>query len=335
MRITPFMVLNKLTKSLEKNLNDYATLNERIATTQKINKPSDDVSGLSRAMDYNVSISANNQYSRNIDEASSQLTYANTILGSISSALQEVKADAVSAQNGELDATTKSTLVQTTTQLRDQLLSLTNSEFRGRNIFSGYRTNLQAYNSSTYAYQGDAGNMNVQIAKGATIPVNVPGSTAFSYTLTSPEVVKLGSGQYAHYTQGTGTTINVEIRDTDDTTVLDTFSFSNVIQMTDTLSSAISSDNTLRIQALIKPFDTALQQITNVQANVGAWMNRLDDQTNILTDNNLNLKNSFSTIMADNSTETAAKLKQSEAVLTALRESSAKILSNSLLDFLS
>jgi flagellar hook-associated protein 3 FlgL len=334
MRITPFMVFDQLTKSLQNNLNDYATLNERLATTKKINKPSDDVFGLSRAMDYSVSLSANNQYSRNIDEASSQLNYANTVLSTISSTLQQVKQNAVSGMNGSLDATNQAILVKNTSQLRDQLLSLGNSQFRGRYIFSGFRTNQNAFTAGTYAYQGDAGSINAQIDKNAALPVNVPGSTVFSYTLSAPDVVQLSSGQYVHYTPGAGTTVNVEIRDTDNTTVLDTFNFSNAIQMTDTLSSAIAGGNALRTQALIKPLQNILQQVTNVQADVGAWMSRLDDQTSILSDSNLTLKNSLSNVIQDNATETAAELKQSETVLTALRQSSANILSNSLLDFI-
>jgi len=328
------MVFDQLTNSIQNNLNDYAALNERVATTKKINKPSDDVFGLSRAMDYNLDITANTQYNRNIDEATSQLTYANTVLGTISSTLQSVQQDAISGENGSLDPTTQSTLAQDTTQLKNQLLSLGNSQFSGRYIFSGFRTNQSAFNTTTYAYQGDTGSINVQIDKGTTLPVNVPGSTAFSYTLKAPEVVQLGGGQYVHYTQGAGNTINVEIRDTNDTTVLDNFSFSNVIQMTDTLSSAISGGNALRVQALIKPFNDALQHVTNVQANVGAWMNRLTDQKSILNDSTTNLQDSLSNVMDDDTAETAAELKQSETVLSALRESSSQVLSNSLLDFL-
>ena len=334
MRITPFMVFDQLTKSIQNNLNNYATLNERISTSQKINKPSDDVYGLSRAMDYNVSISANGQYSRNIDEASSQLGNVNTVLSTISSTIQQIKQNAVSAENGALDPTVQSTLVQNTQQLQSQLLSLSNSQFRGRYIFSGDRTNQNAYDSTTYAYQGDTGSINAQIDKNDTMPENVPGSTAFSYALSAPDVVQLGGGQYVHYTPGAGTTVNVEIRDTDNTTVLDTFSYSNVIQMTNTLSSAIAGGNALRTQALIKPFQDSLQQITNVQANVGSWMSRLNDQKSILADSTTNLQNSLSTVISDDTTQTAAELKQSETILTALRESSAQVLSNSLLDYL-
>jgi flagellar hook-associated protein 3 FlgL len=334
MRITSFMVFDQLAKSLQDNLVDYAAINERVATSKKINKPSDDISGLSRAMAYNVNISANSQYSRNIDEGSSQLGYVNTVLGTVSTTLQQIQQDAVSGSNGALDPTTQSALVQDTAQLRDQLLNLGNSQFRGRYIFSGFRTNQNAFDSSTYAYQGDAGSINVQIDKNAALPVNVPGSTAFSYTLGAPDVVQLGGGQYVHYTPGAGSTVNVEIRDTDDTTVLDTFSFSNVIQMTDTLSSAIAGNNALRVQALIKPVRNALQQVTNAQADVGAWMKRLSDQTGIMSDSTLNLQNALSNTMDDNTAETAAALSKSEATITALRTSAAKVLSESLLDFL-
>ena len=328
------MIYDQVTQGIQNNLQEYATLNECLSTSQKINKPSDDVSGLSQAMDYNVSISANNQYSRNISEASSQLGNVNTVLSTVSSTLQQVQQDAVSAANGVLDSTTQPALAQDTAQLRDQLLSLGNTQIDGQYIFSGRWTNQNAFDTTTYAYQGDTGNTNVQIDSNTVLPENIPGSTAFSYTLSAPETVQLSGGQYVQYTPGAGTTVNVEILDTDDTTVLDTFSFSNIIQMTDTLSSAISDGDTLRIQALVQPFQSAVQQVTNVQADVGALMSRLNNQTTLLTNTNENLSNSLSNVMNDDTAQISTELTQSETVLTALRESASQVLSNSLLDFL-
>jgi len=328
------MLYDQLTKSLRNNLDEYAALNERVATGKKINKPSENVVGLTQAMGYRVSIGTNDQYQRNIDEVSSQLGYVDTVLSAVSAAIQQVKSDAVSGQNGALDATNQAILVQNTTQLRDQLLNLGNSVFRGRHIFSGFLTDQNAFNATTYAYQGDAGSIEVQIDKGATLPLNVPGSTAFSYTLSAPDVIHLSGGQYVHYTPGAGTTVAVEIRDTDNVTVLDSFSFSNVIEMTDTLSTAISGSNALRVQALIKPFEKMIQQVMTVQSNVGSWTNRLNAQTGILEQSNLDIKDSLSKVEADDITRTVLVLKQRETMIEALRQSSAKVLSNSLLDFI-
>lgn len=334
MRITPFMIYDQLMRSIQNNLNEYATLNERIATGKKINKPSDDVVGSTRALDYRVSISSNDQFTRNIDEASSQLGFADSILEAVSGAVQQMKNAAVKGASGPLDPTTTTSLTGVTAQFRDQLLNLGNSEFRGRHIFSGFLTNQNAFNPATYAYQGDAGVINVQIDTNAALPVNVPGSGVFSYTLTAPDVVSISGGRFVHYTPGAGTTVNVEIRDTDDTTVLDTFSFSNVIQMTDTLSAAINSGNSLRSEALLKPFDNMLQQVTNVQADVGAWRSHLSDQRDILTNSTLNLQNVLSTIEDDNAVETATALKKVQTTIEALRLSSAQVMSQSLFDFL-
>jgi flagellar hook-associated protein 3 FlgL len=328
------MIFDQLSRSLQNNLNDYSSLNERIATGKKINKPSDDVVGLTQAMGYRLSISANDQFKRNISEANSQLNFANTVLDTVSSAIQQAKNAAIKGASGPLDPTTTTSLTAVTAQLRDQMLNLGNSEFRGRHIFAGFLTNQNAYNAATYAYQGDAGVMNVQIDSNAALPVNVPGSTALSYTLAAPDVVQISGGRFVHYTPGAGTTVNVEIRDTNDTTVLDTFSFSNVIQMTDTLSAAINTGNSLRSEALLKPFDNVLQQVTNVQADAGAWMSHLNDQNAILKNSTVSLQNTLSTIEDDNTVETATMLKKVQTSITALQETAAKVLSQSLLDFL-
>ena len=56
------MVFNELANALIRNQETYGTLNEQLSTGKKINKPSDDVFGMIRAMDYRVSINSNNQF---------------------------------------------------------------------------------------------------------------------------------------------------------------------------------------------------------------------------------------------------------------------------------
>lgn len=328
------MIFDQFLQSLKKNLQNYSVINERLASGKRINKPSDDVIGLMRSMDYRVIIASNDQYDRNISEATAQLTFANTTMTSISDAIQKAKAAAQSSASGDQSPDTTASLVQQTAQLRDQLLSLGNSVFRDRFIFSGFRTNQPAFDSLTYAYQGDAGVINAPIDRTVSVPVNVPGSGVFAYTLGAPDVVQISGGRYVHYTPGAGTTVQVEIRDTDDATVLDTFSFSNVIQMTDTLSSAISSGTTARIEALMKPFNAVLNQTITVQAEIGTRLAQLDDQTARLTAATNTVKTTLNDTEAADPTETAVELQKAQVSLQALRESATKIISQSLMDFL-
>jgi len=179
MRVSSFMIFNQLTRSFQKNLQSLSGLYNKLSSGKKIDKPSDDVIGMVRAMDYKVSINENDQYKRNIDEAYAHLEFAETTISSASEVLIRAKELAVEGANGTLSAEDRSAIAEEIANLRDQLLSLANSRFRDRYIFSGFKTDLEAFDSS-FTYQGDTGEINVMIDRNATIALNVSGNAAFS-----------------------------------------------------------------------------------------------------------------------------------------------------------
>jgi len=334
MRITSFMIFNQLTRSLQRNMEKMSGLYNQLSSGKKMDKPSDDVIGTMRAMDYKLSINGNGQYRRNADEAVAHLDFTEKVTGSVSNALTRIKELALQGVNGTLNAEDRAAIAKEVAQLRDHLLNLSNSKLRDRYVFSGFRTDIESFNPVTFDYQGDTGIINVLIDREAVMPINVLGTNLFSYALAAEDVLRLEDGKYIHYIPGAGTTINVEIRDTDNTTVLDSFSFSNFIQMTDILSSALGNNNLLRIKALLRPLDNSLEQVINVQADVGARLNRLDDQMNRLDDSTYNLKALLSNTEDVDIAETTSDISKTETALQALRQSSAQILSQSLLDFI-
>jgi flagellar hook-associated protein 3 FlgL len=334
MRITPFMVYDQLQQAIQNTQAKYARINNQLGTQKKILSPSDDVSGSLRVLDYQVNISANDQFKNNVNTAMTNLNLTDTTLSSFSSSVAQVKEILFSSINGIIDTSSRTANAQKAAQLRDSLLGMANTDVGGRYLFSGYNSDTRPYNTTTYAYQGDNGDVNIPIDHGVTMAMNVTGGNAFSYTLGAAYVKQIPSGANVHYTPGAGTTINVEIRDQADTTVLDTFSFSNVLQMTDILSTAVNNNDVNRIQALIDPFNSVQNQLSAASATVGARLSSLNDQTTLLNQNTSALKNSLSTIQDIDMTETAVELQKADTTLQALYAASAKIMSQSLLDFL-
>ncbi|MCX7913279.1 MAG: flagellar hook-associated protein FlgL, partial [Thermodesulfovibrionales bacterium] len=229
MRVTTFMIYDQFIRSLQRNLTELSDSNEKLATGKRINKPSDDVVGISRSLDYKVSINLNSQFLRNIDEAMSHLSYTEMRLSLVSETLNRVKELTLLGVSDNIDPLGRRSIANEVKQLRDHLLSLANSKFRDRYVFSGYKTDTQSFNPSTYEYQGDDGYINVVIDKEAAAAINIPGIHIFGYSISTAEQIALNDGRFVHYIPGVGSTITVEIRDTDNSTVLDTFSFTNVI----------------------------------------------------------------------------------------------------------
>jgi flagellar hook-associated protein 3 FlgL len=342
MRVTPFTLFNQLTQALDSTLQDYSKLNETLASGKKIQAPSDDVNGMMRAMDYQLNINDNNQYTRNIATAATGLKFTDTILTSVSDTLLKIKSMITLHSSNVSDPMTIAMDSQTATSLKNMLLDLANTKISDQYVFSGFKSDTQPYqNTSVPAldYQGDSGKVNIPVNKGATVQANVTGNDAFSYTIGAPGttyVKQISGGLNVHYTQGAGTTIDVEIRQADDVSrpADDTFSFSNVMQMTDLLSSAISTNNADRVQALAEPFSQYQTQLATTQTSVGTRLNGLQDQSALLSTVTNTLQDSLSSVTDANMLEVIARIKQTEIALQAIRDSAGRVLQQSLFDFL-
>ncbi len=334
MRVTSFMIYDQLTRSLQRNLEDLAEVQARLASGKKINKPSDDVIGLMRALDYRVSINAGEQYRRNIEEAEAQLGFADAALTSLTDSILRAKGLAVTGASGTLGPDVLATLAQDAAQIKNTLLNLGNSRFRDRYAFAGFRTDQPAFDATTFAYQGDGGLIQAPIDRTGTIPVNIPGSSAFAYTLPAATSASLSGGRFVHYTPGAGTTVQVEIRDTDNVTVLDTFSFSNVIEAVDILGTALAAGDVPRSEALVSVLDRFRTQAINAQAEVGVRLAQLGNQKTRQSATTLTLQQALSAAEDADIARTATELNKVETALQALLKSSSRILSQSLLDFL-
>ena len=180
MRITSFTIFNQLTRSLNSNIRDMSRLSNSLATGKKINSPSDDTSGMMKAMDYKVSINEIEQYRKNINEAESRLGFTDSTLSSVSNALIRARELALQASNGTETAGSRAAIAAEVDDLRDEILKMSNTKFRNRFLFSGFKTDTTAFDPAAgYAYQGDSGEINLKIDKGVTMAINIPGDTVF------------------------------------------------------------------------------------------------------------------------------------------------------------
>ena len=289
MRIASFTIFNQLTRSLNNNLRSMSRLSNMLATGKKINNPSDDVSGMMKAMDYKVSINEIEQYRRNIDQADEHLSYAETTLTSVTNALTRASELAIQASTGTQNDATRAAMAQEVASLRDEIMSLANSKLRNKYIFSGFKTDTQSFDAG-FNYQGDSGEVNVMIDRNAATAINITGEQVF----------------------GTGAT--------------------SIMGTLDTLYNNLIANNPAG--AAIDDLDSALDQIANVRAEIGARLNHLDDRKSNLEDRDITLKTYLSEIQDTDIANTVSEISKTEVALQSLRQSGAEILSQSLLDFL-
>jgi flagellar hook-associated protein 3 FlgL len=91
MRIANVMLYNQLARSLNDNLCDLTDKNNCLSTGKKISKPSDNVLGTIKAMDYKLSIDRNDQYQTNMVQANTFLDFNDKIISQVSDTLGSLK----------------------------------------------------------------------------------------------------------------------------------------------------------------------------------------------------------------------------------------------------
>jgi flagellar hook-associated protein 3 FlgL len=300
MRITSTMLFNQITRALQKNLKALADPSERLSTGKRINKPSDDAIGMSRAMDYKVRIEENNQYMRNTDDAYSFIQYADTVMSSATSSLTRAKELAIQGATDTQSPESRASIAKEVASLRDEMLALANSKMRDRYIFSGYKIDTASFDTS-FSYQGDSGEMNVMIDRTATVAVNIPGDTAFS------------SG---------GKTFMKTLDD------LRYALENNIVNQPNPLTDPPG------IREAITELDNDIDQVANVRADIGARLTYLDKQKTNLEDRSFTFKEFLSNTEDADITESVSEISRAEMALQSLRQSAVNIMSQSLLDFL-
>jgi flagellar hook-associated protein 3 FlgL len=365
MRVTSSMPFNQLARGIKEQMNALTKLNLQLIDGKKITKPSDDVSGTVEALGYRLSLSSNEQYQQNLTRVKTILTFTETQLNQVSDTLNRIKEMALVGGDASITDSERDYYAENTTLLKGFLLDLSNSTYENRYLFSGFRTDQKAYayDSATqrYLYQGDSGQIPFAVDRDMTQVMNFVGSsddpsvtTVFSFTLADAEEVTLSDGSLVTYTAvphpGSGTTsIQVTISHPDhpgDPDYEDQFSFSNFMEMADILAHAWRyeevdgtplnpSEAFRRVQAMVFPLEKAVEQVITVRSELAARQIFLENRDEGLKAEKEVLQNRLSAVQDTDLAETIVSLQQVSMSLEALRRSSARILSQSLFDFLS
>jgi len=102
----------------------------------------------------------------------------------------------------------------------------------------------------------------------------------------------------------------------------------------DNLYNALTTNDQTSIQASVTLLDDANDQVANVRADVGARMNYIEKLKSTHEDRDTELKTMLSNTEDDDLAGTISELTKIQVSLESLRASGAKILSQSLMDFL-
>lgn len=183
MRVNPYFV-NDVLNSLAQTQQQEQTALQQLSTGQRINKPSDDPAGAAVTAQVLDQTSQADSYLQSIGSVNGQLQTADSTLSSVVTALQRAISIGVEGANGTQSDQDRTSMAAEVTGIRDQLISLANTTYQGRPIFSGTSLGtpyvVDSGVTSGVRYDGNDGVNAVTVGNGYQMQSNLPGSQIFS-----------------------------------------------------------------------------------------------------------------------------------------------------------
>ncbi len=174
MRVTNKMMSDNITAQLFRQTEQMAKTQERIITGKRINRPSDDPSGISSTLGYRKTISSLEQYNENIKNAKLHIDTVDNVLGMVGDLLREAKEIAYDTTPDQ-----RAQMAVEVAALREQVLQMTNYQLDGQYVFNGDTTDTPPFTTAPWTYGGDTGTKDVTIGENLSVNIAADGSAIF------------------------------------------------------------------------------------------------------------------------------------------------------------
>jgi flagellar hook-associated protein 3 FlgL len=306
MKVSTSMFFDRASTQLGNVQGSMAKTQEQLSTGKQITKPSDEPDKASLVTRLESEIARQKSYQGNIKSVEIRLTAEETALKNTSDVMFRIKELSVQAASDTLGPADRQTLALEMTELRNQLLSLANSQdSNGNYLFAGSRVSQMPFApdaKGVLTYQGDQARMVVAVGDNRRMNLNIPGSDAFGNVVRD---------------DGKGGRVGV-----------------GFFQSLGDLINSVKGSDRVAIQRGISEIDTLQQSVSDATAQVGTDLNVVDSQTNVLDEITLRLKTTMSDIQDLDYTEAITKMNKDQLALEAAQSSFAKISKLSLFNYI-
>lgn len=294
MRITENKFITNFLSNINRSRDRLVTLQTQIATSKRVNKPSDDPEAANKIILFQSALDRNEQYMKNISEGKSFVEATSLAIDNFTNVLSEVKELLVRAKNGT-HSNELGVYADKIDQLLDEAVHIANTQFNGKYIFGGTQ-NLQP----PYVLSADR----------SSVSVNPNGIT--------------GDIKYA-FGEGVTQTVNINGQEAFQGNQI----FSHLIQIRDNLRNG-HPPTAFEIQTISDQF----KYVTDIGGKSGSINQMVDNFEKQIENNKVNLMKLLSDVQDADIAESIVKLKQEEMTLEAAMNVGARIIPKTLLDFL-
>jgi len=306
MKISTTLYFDRSTQQLGNVQSNLAKTQEQLSTGLQIVKPSDAPDKAALVTRLESELARNEGYQQTLKSVNVRLTAEETALKNTSDVMFRMKELAVQAGNDTLSAQDRQSIAVELNSLREQILSLANSQdSNGNYLFSGSRATEPAFGkdaSGRVIYQGDHARMKVNVGDNRRMNLNMAGSDAFVRVVRE---------------DGKGGKVGVDF-----------------FQALDDLTNAVKSADFTTIQRGISEIDTLQNGVSEGLGQIGADLSVVDLQNNVLDQVVLRLKTTRSDVEDLDYTSAITKMNKDQLALEAAQSSFSKISQLSLFKYL-
>lgn len=295
MRVTNSMVLTSTLRDLNSSLAKLQGAQLDQSTGRVVRKASDDPAKASAAMSMRNQLRRAEHRSREVTDAQGWLYVADTALTNGLDILNRIKELTVRASStGTTDTGGLSAIAAELGNLRQEMFSLANTEYLDRSIFNGTAAG-PAYDTATGVYLGNDARISREVAANSTLRTNLTGEEIFG-SQVAPE--------------------------------------GDLFAVLDRLITAVSTGNGASMQTEHDNLDAARTRMASATAELGSRAARLEVIQSRAAADEVSLKLALSTFEDADLAEAMMNVKNRENAYNAALSAAARVIPQSLLDYL-
>ncbi len=305
MKISTSQLFDNSVNQMNRQQSKIAEMQAKLASGKQIVKPSDDSEKSAVIQRLQTAIDRQSVYERSLDTAENRLASEESALMSSERILQRIRQLAVQSNTDTLSVDDKEILANEITSLREELLSLANTQdANGNYVFAGSNVQAKAFDVNAdgdIIYQGDKTQTSVDISDQRRLVLNRAGDEVFA---SVDRVVN-------------GDTQNI--------------SFFKVI---DDFAQALATDDEDALNLGLEEISSITEGMGASIADLGSRISTVNNQREILEDTNLRYQDLLSNAQDLDYATAVTKLSAELLSLEAAQASFAKISQLSLFNYI-
>ncbi len=310
MRITNNMMMSNYLNNLNNNLNSLTDYQYKVSSGKSINSLSDDPIGLISIMNSNVKLQKNSEYLDTVESANAWLKQTDTSIYQLNEVLQSAYETVIQAAKDSMAPEDKAASAAYIAQLRDQSLTIANSQSGNKYLFGGYNVNNKPFtvdSGGNVLYNGislvDSTNPALIAAEGQSVSYEIGVGIVMDISVTGVDLMGKGDG--------------------------------NVYTVLDNLYNALISDApATELGTYITQIQDAQSSVMSSEAKVGGMVNRLTLLKNRYEEEDLTYKELKSNVEDVDLAEAYTYYSMAMTVYNAALKVGTQIIQSSILDYL-